>query len=321
MSRTLGAPAGRNEHRRGQRLRLKSALARRRDGVAQLTSATSMHQTPPGPRVGLRWILVTNNSAQLLSDFCILGMVLGSHVFYPISPHEDFLPKVTQHIAVRAGIWTLVVWLQNSKSELLSCASLVIGSKSGPKRQKGRGTGWRTGCVLLPRADIWAPSWAAVSLPSSQASMAIQGSHYSHHGSHTATARPHRPWIIEGQSKCTRDRLRSQMVSLLLGHISPCSIHSPSSAPSSLPEFTSCLVSHWPSLVLLALASPWVHLALWAPKPPKVHWSLRLAPQSPHPDALPGLAPATCHFLRPASPLPLPNEVPDSHWSLYHYAT
>ena len=54
MSRTLGAPAGRNEHRRGQRLRLKSALARRRDGVAQLTSATSMHQTPPGPRVGLR---------------------------------------------------------------------------------------------------------------------------------------------------------------------------------------------------------------------------------------------------------------------------
>ena len=50
MSRTLGAPAGRDEHGRGRRLRPKSALARRREGVAQLTSATPMHQTPPGPR-------------------------------------------------------------------------------------------------------------------------------------------------------------------------------------------------------------------------------------------------------------------------------
>jgi len=50
MSRTLGVPAGRDEHRRGLRLSLKSALARRGEGVAQLTSTTSMHQTPPGPR-------------------------------------------------------------------------------------------------------------------------------------------------------------------------------------------------------------------------------------------------------------------------------
>ena len=261
MSRTLGAPAGRDEHRRGQKLRPKLVLAGRREGVVQLTSATPMQQTLTRLQGrGLRWILVTNNSAQL-------------HTWHGTG-HSPILPHLTSWSGNYHYIYLAEkvnetqrgqVWLARShaahRGESRDLNAGTFGStvqslncypvppwwwrvRVAPRGRKGEGQGggWVV-CIFLEQTSGHLPEQLSP-CPAARPARPSRGSCSSHHGSHAATARPHRPWIIEGS--VWMHQWQAQVTDGLLTLRTRLSLLYPHSLPQLPPS----------SLLILSLADP-----------------------------------------------------------------